>query len=232
MNGLRMDKTKVLMLVVVLGIVLLLLATVQPEISGSLTIRTEELLCASGEGWSDNPPYSELYHEYRWWINVTITSRIDCWNVEVSDQFGPEFKVEGVTVGNPDGEVPLYILVYGDYEPGGSVSVTKDGVTDYATGFLDEEGITFDGWHIYWVGESLEAHVKWRTGNLGAGETVMFFFTVSTDTNGSGEQEFTSYGTYYLDSGVTVKGVGKFWWIMNGRIDSKVDGIVIEVTES
>lgn len=225
-----MEKARVLMSGFVLVLLLLLAVSVQPEISGSLTLRAEKLFCSSGPGWSDNPPYSELYHEYRWWINVTIISRIDCWNVEISDQFGPELKVEGITIGNPEGEVPMYTLVCGDYRPGGPVAASKDGATSYAAGFLDEEGIRFDGWRIYWTGESLEAHVKWKVGSLRAGETLKFYFVVSTDTNLSGEQEFTSYGTYNLDSGVTIKGIGKIWWIINGPIDSKVDGIRIEVT--
>ena len=91
------------------------------------------------------------------------------------------------------------------YEVGGGVSVT-DGATVW-TGFLDETGVSFGGFVVFWVGESLEARFEWDIGSMDEGDVREVYLTVSTDTDSVGQQEFTSPGTYFLDSGATVEGV-------------------------
>jgi hypothetical protein len=82
------------------------------------------------------------------------------------------------------------------YEVGGGVSVT-DGATVW-TGFVDETGVSFGGFVVFWVGESLEARFEWDIGSMDEGDFREVYLTVSTDTDSVGQQEFTSPGTYFF----------------------------------
>jgi len=57
----------------------------------------------------------------------------------------------------------------------------------------------------YTTGRSDKAHLTWHVGNLGYMEWATLSFYVSTDINPAGRHEYTSPGTYYLNSGPTLK---------------------------
>lgn len=55
------------------------------------------------------------------------------------------------------------------------------------------------------IGASAKVTLKWYIGSLGAGESATVLLHVYTDINPAGMQEFTSCGTYYMNSGAVVK---------------------------
>lgn len=55
------------------------------------------------------------------------------------------------------------------------------------------------------TGASEKVHLTWFIGSLGAGESATILLHVYTDINPAGVQEFTSCGTYYMNSGAVVK---------------------------
>lgn len=75
------------------------------------------------------------------------------------------------------------------------------------SGQLNKQGVSFDGFWVYWTGKSVKAHFQWDIGEMNCGETKTIFVTVSTDVNPAGWQEYTSCGWYYLNSGATVKAI-------------------------
>lgn len=54
-------------------------------------------------------------------------------------------------------------------------------------------------------GNSEKVFLKWFIGTLQGGTCATIWLHVWTDHNPAGKQEFTSYGTYYLNSGAVVK---------------------------
>jgi len=155
--------------------------------------------------FSKNPPYF-VGEKYYWWLQIRVCADGNVTDVVVYDQLGDEFMIEGVSF------VPIdkpgsyaYTFNYDVYEFDSGVSVT-DGVTVW-TGSLDETGVAFDGFVVYWTGESLEAHVEWNVGAMKCGDVEEVYVTVSTGMNLVGQQEFALPGTYLLNSGATVEGI-------------------------
>lgn len=227
------DRAKVLMvgvilvLIVVVGFLSFREAT-SPSINpGKSYLRVyNEPKCWTGLGWSDNPPYF-VGEKYHWWIRTTVCADANVSDIVVSDQLGEEFVIEGVSFVPIEKPGPYnYTFEYGAYEPGGGVSVT-DGASVW-TGYLDEAGVTFDGFVVYWTDGSLKAHFEWDIGSMDEGDVKEIFLTISTDTNPDGLQEFTLPGTYFLNSGATVEGIvdstGK-------KTSAESTGIEIEVLQ-
>ena len=151
--------------------------------------------------YSDNPPYF-VGEKYYWWINITVHAYENLSNVIVYDRLGAELMIEGISIDTPK-ETPYdYNFTYMDYEWNGEVYIN-----DAPEGNLNKEGVTFDGFHIYWTGKSVKAHFQWNAGPIIEGETKTIFVTVSTDTNPADWQEYTSCGWYDLNSGATVKAI-------------------------
>ena len=210
-----MDKSKALML----GIVLLLILVVgffgfREAMSptggpGEPCLRIcKGLTCATDPNdvsFSKNPPYF-VGEKYYFWIHLTVCANASVSDVVVYDQLGGEFMVEGVSFVAID-RLGLYnyTFEYGAYESGGSVSVT-DGVSVW-TGYLNETGVTFDGFVVYWSDETLKADFEWDIGSMNDGDVKEVYLTISTDTNSDGLQEFASPGMYFLNPGATVEGV-------------------------
>lgn len=231
-----MDKTKALMLGVVLALVVVVGALGFREVMSPggkpgesyLRIRNEAYCTHDDEDvrFSKNPPYY-VGEKYYWWIHVTVCADANVSDVVAYDQLGEEFMIEGVSFVPIEKPGPYnYTFEYGTYESGGSVSVT-DG-TSVWTGFLDETGVTFDGFVVYWTDGSLKAHFEWNIGSMDEGDVKEVYLTMSTDTNPDGLQEFTSPGTYFLNSGATVEGVVES---TGKKTSAEISGIEIEVLE-
>lgn len=212
-----MDKSKALMI----GIVLFLILVVgffgfREAMSPSGNSGCEEdylsickeAYCATDDEdvrFSKNPPYF-VGEKYYWWIKMTVSADANVSDVVVYDQLGGELMIEGISFVAIEKPGPYnYTFDYGAYESGGGVSVT-DGTTVW-TGYLDETGVTFDGFVVYWTGESLEANLEWTVGSMDEGEAKEVYLTVSTDTDPDGQQEFASPGTHLLNYGASVEGI-------------------------
>ena len=155
-------------------------------------------ICKSLYCKSSKPPYY-VGNKYTWWIQITVTAHTSLSSVVVYDRFGAELTIEGISVGSPD---PIeYNFKYMPYERNGVVLIN-----DVPQGNLNKEGVSFDGFHVYWAGKSVKAHFQWTIGSMSS-ETKTIFVIVSTDTNPAGWQEYTSCGEYYLNSGATVKAI-------------------------
>jgi hypothetical protein len=150
--------------------------------------------------YSDNPPYY-VGMKYYWWIKITVHANVDLSSVMVYDRLGAELMIEGISVDTPKYDPYDYDFTYMDYEWNGDVNVNG------YSGKLNKDGITFDGFTVYWTGKSVKVHFKWDIGAMSAGTTKTIYVTVSTDTNPAGKQEYTSCGWYYLNSGATVKAI-------------------------
>ena len=217
----------VLVLVVVVGVLGFREAT-SPSIGpGESYLRVSSVpKCWTGAGWSDNPPYF-VGEKYYWWIRVTLCAYANVSGVVVCDGLGGEFVVEGVSFVPIEKPGPYnYTFEYETYELGGVVSVT-DGATVWR-GYLNETGVAFGDFVFYWSDETLVASFEWYAGSMEETEVKELYVTISTDTNPGGQQEFTSPGTYFLNSGVTaealIESTGK-------PTTAESDGIEIEVLE-
>lgn len=187
-----------------------------------------------GDRYSTNPigmdngiPVYPTGTKLFWWIEITVTANVNLEDVVVYDRLGAEFMVEGIYSDGklpspgPDPEPALtYTFDYGkDTEvdrilPGQAVSVKDETDTVVATGTVDKGdmfkgtlgGINFGAFRIFWTGNSCKVHLKWTIGDMTADETKVIYLVISTDLNPAEHQEFTSPGTYFLNSGATVKG--------------------------
>lgn len=176
--------------------------------------------------YSKNPPYF-VGEKYYWWTHLKVSANTNVSDIVVSDQLEGEFMMEGVSFVAIDKPGPYkYTFEYGAYEFGAAVRVI-DGPLVW-TGYLDEAGVTFDDFVIYWTDLSLKAHFAWNIGSMGEGDVKEIYLTISTDTNPDGLQEFTSPGTHFLSSGAmamgTVESTGK-------QTIAESTGIDIEVFE-
>jgi len=224
------DKAKVLMLGIVLFLVLVVgFVGFREAMSRGGNSGCEEdylricrcLVCAS-----DKPPYF-VGEKYYLWINTTVSADANVSDVVVNDQLGEEFMIVGVSFVRINRPGPYnYTFEYGAYEPGGSVSVT-DGASVW-TGYLDETGVTFDDFVVYWSDETLKVNFRWDVGSMDEGEAKKIFLTISTDTNPDGLQEFVSPGTYFLHSGATAEGIVES---TGKNTSAESTGISIEVLE-
>ena len=179
------------------------------------------------DDFSSNPPYT-TGTKYYWWISITVSTTLDLsgYDVVVYDRLGGEFMIEGICIDTPKqpddlkdypGTVPGgfayqpfdydFVYNYGTpYEPisDGPVEVFNDTATLVEDGYVNEDGIEFGEFFIYWTGNSCKAHFQWNIGPMND-ETRTIFLVISTDKNPAGHQEFTSPGITYLNSGATVK---------------------------
>ena len=210
-----MDKSKALMI----GIVLFLILVVgffgfreamspegNPEESCLRICKGLHCSTDAEDLWfSKNPPYF-VGEKYYFWIQTTLSSNASVSDVVVYDALGGEFMVEGISFLPIEKPRPYnYTFEYSAYESGGGVSVT-DG-TSVWTGYLNETGVTFDGFVVFWTDETLEANLEWTVGSMDEGEAKEIYLTMSTDTDPDGQQEFASPGTYFLNYGATVDGI-------------------------
>lgn len=233
-----MDKSKALMLGFVLFLVLVVgffgfREAMSPSGNsgceeGYLRI-CKEAYCSTDDGdvrFSKNAPYF-VGEKYYWWIRLTVCANVSVSDVAVFDQLGGELMVEGISFVAIEKPGPYnFTFEYDVYESGGGVTVTNG--TSAWTGYLDETGVTFDGFVVYWTDETLKPHFEWSIGAMDDGDVKEVYLTVSTDTDPDGLQEFTAPGTYFLNSGATVEGVvdstGK-------KTSAESCGIEIEVFE-
>jgi len=78
---------------------------------------------------------------------------------------------------------------------------------EFAVGLVDSsEGLSLD--ILTTKGKTAKVFLDWEYGDLMPGETIWVLLLVSTDENPGGNQEFTSCGCYYLNSGATVQWKG------------------------
>ena len=212
-----MDKAKVLMLGIVLVLILVVgffgfreaMSPSGNHGEGESCLRIcKTAYCATDDGdvrFSKNSPYF-VGEKYYFWIRITVSADANVTDVMVYDKLGEELMIEGISFVPIEKPGPYnYTFEYGVYEAGGGVSVT-DG-TSVWTGSLDETGVAFDGFGVYWTGESLEAHLEWDVGSMDEGESKEVYLTVSTDINPNGQQEFTSPGAHLLNYGASVEGI-------------------------
>ena len=76
-------------------------------------------------------------------------------------------------------------------------------------------------------GKSEKVFLEWQIGTLEGGQCAAIFLHVWTDHNPAGKQEFTSYGTYEMNSGAVVK-----WFDSFGKQHSaETASIVISTVE-
>lgn len=214
MGDRRIEKAKILMLGFILVLIVILgaygiyeITSVSKPGEGYLQI-SKVAYCATDPNdasYSKNPPYF-VGEKYYWWIQITVSADTNVSDAVVHDQLGRELMIEGVSFVPIEKPGPYnYTFEYGAYESGASVSVT-DG-TSVWTGYLDEAGVTFGDFVVYWTDETLKSHFEWNIGSMDEGEAKDIYLTISTDTNPAGQQEFTSPGTYFLSSGATVEGI-------------------------
>ena len=202
-----------------------------------------------GDRYSSNPiamengiPVYPTSTKLFWWIEITVKANADLTGVVVYDRLGAEFMVEGIYTGGklpkpgPDPE-PSYTYTF-DYDGkdtlvetityGQNVSANSDtGTVDKGDMFNGlDGGINFGDFRIFWTGTSCKVHFMWTIGDMEADETAVIYLVISTDLNPAGHQEFTSCGTYFLNSGATVKG------FVNGRqVSAEADPIEIKVVD-
>lgn len=183
----------------------------------------KEPYCAEDPGnimYSDNPPY-QVGMKYYWWIKMTVYAYEDLLNVTVYDRFGAELMIEGICIGTPKYDPYDFDFAYMPYEQDGEVHING-----FMEGYLNKTGVNFDGFTIFWTGNSVKAHFQWDIGYIPEDETATIYVVVSTDTNPAGWQEYTSCGWYDLNSGATVKAIlestGK-------QVSAKSDSIQIYV---
>ena len=228
-----MDKAKVLMIGVIL-VLIVVVGFLGFREATSPSINPEESYlqvssvpkCWTGPGWSDNPPYF-VGEKYYWWIRVTVCADANVSDIVVSGELGGEFMIEGVSFVPIEKPGPYnYTFDYGAYESSGSVSIT-DGATVWA-GYLNETGVTFGAFAVYWTNGTLMARFEWDVGSMDEGEVKELYVTISTDTNPDGQQEFTSPGTYFLNSGVTAEGIVES---TGEQATAQSSGIKIDVVE-
>jgi hypothetical protein len=235
----KMDKSKALMIGIVLFLILVvgffgfreaMSPTGGPGNEEEPCLRISNgLYCNTDDEdvrFSKNAPYF-VGEKYHFWIHLTVCANSSVRDVVLLDELGGELMVEGFSFVPIDKPGPYnYTFEYGAYESGGGVSVT-DG-TSVWTGYLNETGVAFDGFVVYWTDETLKTNFEWDIGSMDAGEAREVYLTVSTDTNPDGQQEFASPGTYFLNSGATVEGIvdstGK-------KTSAESCGIEIEVFE-
>src|SRR3990170_4674519 len=165
---------------------------------------SKEPYCWSGAGYSDNPPYY-VGHKYYWWIKITVKANVALTGVTVYDNLGAELMIEGICK-TPKYNPYDWDFSYSPYALNGGVVVSG---LNSKSGKLNSDGIDFGSqpymFDIYWTGQSVKVHFKWYIGSMSAGSTKTIYLVVSTDTNPSGKQEYTSPGCYALNSGATVK---------------------------
>lgn len=231
-----MNKRKALMLgtfgVIMILLLIVGLRGVEPNggdpVEGYLRI-SKCIYCSTDSEdarFSKNPPYF-VGEKYYWWLQIKVCADGNVTDVVVYDQLGEEFMIEGVSFVPIERPGPYnYTFNYDVYESGGGVSVS-DGVNVWS-GSLDEAGVAFDGFVVYWTGETLEAHLEWNVGLMKEGEVAEIYVTVSTDTNLDGQQEFASPGCYLLNSGATVEGIVE---ATGKQTSAESCGIEIEVLE-
>jgi hypothetical protein len=202
-----------------------------------------------GDRYSSNPiamdngiPVYPTHMKLFWWIEITVTANVDLTGVVVYDRLGAEFMVEGIYTDSvlphpgPDPEPDLTWTF--DYDgkdtlievitPGQDVSVNGyTGTVDKGDMFKGTNGgINFGDFRIFWTGNSCKVHFMWTIGPMTAGETATIYLVISTDLNPAGHQEFTSCGTYFLNSGATVKG------FVNGKqVSAETDPIEIKAVD-
>lgn len=72
-------------------------------------------------------------------------------------------------------------------------------IVDWEGGDSGEEPTT------YTRGKSEKVFLTWNIGTIEDGDCATVWLHVWTDHNPAGKQEFTSYGTYYINSGAVAK---------------------------
>jgi len=68
-----------------------------------------------------------------------------------------------------------------------------------------EGGDSGEAPETYTKGNSEKVFLTWNIGEIEGGECATVWLHIWTDHNPAGKQEFTSYGTYYLNSGAVAK---------------------------
>jgi len=227
-------KRSIFMLTILLAIAAFSIA---PVMAPCLPMISKRIYCPTGPGYSDNYLYLDhgipVYpagEKLVWWIEIKVTAGAAMEDVVVYDRLGAEFMVEGIydgAIAPLTPEPPLtYTFDYGKDTLVDTILPGQDVSVDGVDGTVDKDGITFGDFFIYWTGNSCKIHFQWNIGDMTAGETEVMYLVISTDLNPAGHQEFTSCGTYFLNSGATVKG------FVNGRqVSAEAAPIPIKVVD-
>lgn len=139
------------------------------------------------DAWEDVPDDGilDLYEKWFFEMEITVTNNTDSTleDITVIDNFGGDLElvaVNGISVDQPTSKKDIW-------EGTGAAS-----------------GVT-----VLWTGKTLKAHLTWDIASLDTGQTMTLTVVVATDENpGQGEKdqgknEYTSPGTYSLNSGPT-----------------------------
>lgn len=191
-------------------VILVVAFNITPSIAQALApVEVDKWLrCSTAAGWSDNIPYY-VGQKYYFWMVYEVKANEALADVVVYDRFGAELMIEGIAVNWPtvQAEDYDYTFIYDEYERGGDVEIDVD--SGDPEGFLNKDGILLStpkgSFDIFWTGNSVKVHFQWNVGDMSAGSMKRIWVIVSTDTNPAGKQEYTSCGTYVLNSGATVK---------------------------
>src|SRR3972149_6116122 len=148
----------------------------------SLVAACHKEACMTYEQWPNG--IIEVGEEVQWRIRIVVGNGfapgsapgVVFENVVVTDNLGAELELDS------GGTPPWYWTGPADtlYPQKGTASYTTSGTSD-------------------------KVKIEWNVGTLSYGEFVDLVFYVSTDINPAGKQEYTTEGTYYLNSGPTMK---------------------------
>jgi hypothetical protein len=167
------------------------------------------------------------------WIKINVTAHEAVENAVVYDRLAAEWMVLGIYLNNramPDHPMEQfrgpfnYTFAYADVnaiydETGDNTLAPHWGDDVFLNGGLvatldkPKTEISFGGtisedeFIILWTGKSNKVHFTWIIGDMEADETRTIFLVIRTDENPAGKQEYTSCGTYELNSGAVVKAI-------------------------
>jgi hypothetical protein len=171
---------------------------------GDLTI--EKTMCGASHG-------IQLNTKYYWSVKIKVTVDGDPGDtyrwVRVYDRLGGEFMIAKIFFGDDE-----YLIKYPTAtgytnipERGNRVEVHHEGVK-IADGHLDRRGVRVPGkFRLFWTGKTCKVHIRLYLGKMvvGTNDEAEITLKIQTDVNPGGHQEFTSPGTYCLNSGAVVK---------------------------
>lgn len=102
------------------------------------------------------------------------------------------------------------------------VVVTDRLAAEWEIDSIDHVGKGTVSW--YTTGKSEKVHLTWYIGTLSPGELVWLNFTISTDLNPAGRQEYTTQGVYELNSGPVLK-----WMAQGSQWSEELNSLEIRV---
>lgn len=142
-----------------------------------------------------------------WPVYIDVVNPFDTpmMDTKIYDRFGGEIMIDNITAGDT-----TYEFTYDNYHKKNAKVTINDGSTDIIPNKpLDKDGVTLGEepyeFNIYWTGTSHKIHFEWSIGTIYPDEFIGIIIGASTDQNPKGKQEYTTPGTYELNSGATLK---------------------------